>query len=65
MKPAFNGLFPRSIRRIATERDVLSKSSTLTRVVTPTSCTEGRLDALLAVQSTVIGRVKKYAFDLE
>jgi hypothetical protein len=61
----FSGLFPRSSRYIAIERDVLSKSSTLTRDMTPASCTEGRLDACLAVQPIVVGRVKKYAFDLE
>jgi len=55
LEPAFNGLFPRSFERIATERDVLSKSSTLTRDMTPASCTEGRLYACLAVHSQRVG----------
>ena len=51
--PVFEGLFPRPLRHIATETNMLSKSSTLTRAMTRTSCTDGSLSASLIVQTTV------------
>eukprot|EP01090_Pellita_catalonica_P018044 TRINITY_DN565_c0_g1_i7.p2 TRINITY_DN565_c0_g1~~TRINITY_DN565_c0_g1_i7.p2 ORF type:complete len:130 (-),score=6.82 TRINITY_DN565_c0_g1_i7:262-651(-) len=51
--PVFDGLFPRPVGHIATETNMLSKSSTLTRAMTRTSCTDGSLSASLIVQTTV------------
>ena len=51
--PVFDGLFPRPVGHIAIETNMLSKSSTLTRAMTRTSCTDGSLSASLIVQTLV------------